>query len=107
MPAEACAATGTGAGTCAGAGAGTGTGVGAGAGAALQSDWNNILLGTLHRQCAVLKYVSRFDGGLFEVRVRPSISEVEKSEGVDTVVGDQCLYGLTAPNADRTAMAPA
>ena len=37
----------------------------------------------------------------------PAIIEVEKSEGVDTVIGDQCMYGLTTPNADRTAMAPA
>ena len=37
----------------------------------------------------------------------PAIIEVEESEGVDTVIGDQCMYGLTTPNADLTAMAPA
>ena len=37
----------------------------------------------------------------------PAIVEVEKSEGVDTVMGDQCMYGPTTPNAERTAMAPA
>ena len=30
----------------------------------------------------------------------PAIIEVEKSEEVDTVFGDQCMYGLTTPNAD-------
>ena len=37
----------------------------------------------------------------------PAIIEVQKSEGVDTVNGDQCMYGLTTPNAGRTAIAPA
>ena len=36
-----------------------------------------------------------------------SIIEAAAVEGVDTVVADQCIYGLTTPNADLTAMVPA
>ena len=37
----------------------------------------------------------------------PSVQEVLNSKGVNTVIGDQCMYGLVTPNADRSAMVPA
>ena len=37
----------------------------------------------------------------------PSVKEVFNKKGVNTVIGDQCMYGLVTPNADRSAMVPA